>query len=66
MYMPYYFSGRFDTYREGDALLKVALLVAYGYDKQDILVALLSEARKEMLKPYRAGWSDHGQTLVFR
>jgi hypothetical protein len=66
MYMPYYLSGGFDTYRESDALLEVALLVAYGYDKQDVLEALLSEAKKGLLKPYRTGWADEAQAMWFK
>jgi len=66
MFMPYYFSGGFDSDKMAQVYLEVALLVAYGYDKQDVLTAFLGEARKGLLKGYRIGWSNHAQTMTFR
>jgi hypothetical protein len=57
MYIEMEYFPAFNTYREGEAYIEVALLVACGYATDDVLTAMLRLAKMNRLRNYTPDWS---------
>jgi hypothetical protein len=55
IYMPWDYDRGFRSFAEGDAYLEVALLTAYGYTAEPVLLTMVRLVKEGTLPPYRMG-----------